>query len=439
MLPQVLDELAVVLNIVTLHAELVGDLAQMFHGSAGVVRTAVRHDLFAERLGERIIHADGLPVAAEIVFGAVDQRDLMGAEHVHRGLLHELLDQLADGVVGAVRLVGLDHRELGGVRGVDALVAEVAVDLEHAVDAAHEAALEEQFRRDAQIKVQVEGVHVRGERTGGGTAVDSLQHRRLDLDEVVVIERAAQRGDGLGPVAHHVAHLLIGDHADVRLARARVVVQVLVQGGQRLQRLGRDGPFGGEHRQLAGLGRDHAAAQVQVVAEVHELLELLERVSADLLLGDHALDLRAVAGRQLHEAQAAAVAQKQDAPGDADHVLGLLTGFKLAVILGAHGLDGVGHVEVHRVGLHAGLKHHRALGDAHLHLLGVRERAELLVGGVHGFVQRGTGADAVTDGCVLSQQHLGTLDRGHDGNSGCRLVVVQGFGGFLRLTHNVTV
>ena len=238
----------------------------------------------------------------------------------------------------------------------------------------------------------------------------------------MVIERAAQRGDGLGPVAHHVAHLLIGDHADVRLARARVVVQVLVQGGQRLQRLGRDGPFGGEHRQLAGLGRDHAAAQVQVVAEVHELLELLERVSADLLLGDHALDLRAVAGRQLHEAQAAAVAQKQDAPGDADHVLGLLTGFKLAVILGAHGLE-----------------HHRALGDAHLHLLGVRERAELLVGGIDGLVQSCAGADAVADGCVLSQQHLGTFDRGHDGNSGRRLVVVQGFGGFLRLTHNVTV
>ncbi len=176
-----------------------------------------------------------------------------------------------------------------------------------------------------------------------------------------------------------------------------------------------------------------------MVAEVHELLELLERVSADLLLGDHALDLRAVAGRQLHEAQAAAVAQKQDAPGDADHVLGLLTGFKLAVILGAHGLDGVGHVKVHRVGLHAGLKHHRALGDAHLHLLGVRERAELLVGGIDGLVQSCAGADAVADGCVLSQQHLGTFDRGHDGNSGRRLVVVQGFGGFLRLTHNVTV
>ena len=59
--------------------------------------------------------------------------------------------------------------------------------------------------------------------------------------------------------------------------------------------------------------------------------------------------------------------------------------------------------------------------------------------GIDGLVQSCAGADAVADGCVLSQQHLGTFDRGHDGNSGRRLVVVQGFGGFLRLTHNVTV
>ena len=35
--------------------------------------------------------------------------------------------------------------------GVDALVAEIAVDLEHTVDAADQAALEEQFRGDAQV------------------------------------------------------------------------------------------------------------------------------------------------------------------------------------------------------------------------------------------------------------------------------------------------
>ena len=226
----------------------------------------------------------------------------MAAEHVHGGVLHELLDERADGVVVAVGLVGLDHGEFRGVGGVDALVAEVAVDFEHAVDAADEATLEEQFRRDAQVEVKVEGVHVRGERTSRGTAVHGLQHRGLDLEEVMVGEGLAQGGDGLGTVAHHVADLLVRDHADVRLAGAGVLVQVLVQRRQRLQRLGGDGPFGGEHGQLAGLGGDHAALDEQVVAQVDQLLELLQGVGTDLLLGNHALDLGAIAGGQLHEA-----------------------------------------------------------------------------------------------------------------------------------------
>ena len=43
-LPQVFDELAVVLHVVALHAELVGDGAQMLNGGAGMLRAAVRHD-----------------------------------------------------------------------------------------------------------------------------------------------------------------------------------------------------------------------------------------------------------------------------------------------------------------------------------------------------------------------------------------------------------
>ncbi len=321
--------------------------------------------------------------------------------------------------------------------GVDAFVAEVAVDFEHAVDAADEAALEEQFRRDAQVEVQVEGVHVRGERTCRGAAVHGLQHRGLDLEEVVVGEGLAQGGDGLGTVAHHVADLLVRDHADVRLAGTGVFVQFLVQGRQRLQRLGGDGPFGGEHGQFAGLGGDHAALDEQVVAQVDQLLELLEGVGADLLLGDHALDLGAVAGGELHEAQAARVAQEQHAAGDADHVFGLVARFELAVVLGTDLFDGGGDVEGHRVGLDALLEHHGALGHAHLHLLGVGQRAEFLVGRVHGLVQRRAVVDLGADGSILLQQHFGAFHRGHRGNCGLFFVLV--LLGFIGLSHKQTV
>ena len=121
--------------------------------------------------------------------------------------------------------------------GVDAFVTEVTVDLEHTVDAADQATLEEQFRCDTQVQVKVECVHVRGERTCGGTTVHGLQHRGFNLEEVVIGEGLAQGSNGLGTVAHHIAHLLVSNHADVRLAGAGVLVQVLVQGRQRLQRL----------------------------------------------------------------------------------------------------------------------------------------------------------------------------------------------------------
>ena len=110
------------------------------------------------------------------------------------------------------------------MRGVDTLVTEVAVDLEHAVDTADQAALEEQFRCDTQVQVKVECVHMRGERTCGGTTVHGLQHRSLDLEEVVIGEGLAQGSNGLGTVAHHVAHLLVSNHADVRLAGASIFV-----------------------------------------------------------------------------------------------------------------------------------------------------------------------------------------------------------------------
>ena len=43
-------------------------------------------------------------------------------------------------------------------------------------------ALEEQLRRDAQVQLDVERIHVRDERARGGAAGLRLQHGRLDLD-----------------------------------------------------------------------------------------------------------------------------------------------------------------------------------------------------------------------------------------------------------------
>jgi hypothetical protein len=51
--------------------------------------------------------------------------------------------------------------------------------------AAHQQALEVQLRRDAQEHLLIQRVVVRLERLGVGATRDRVQHRRLDLQEIV--------------------------------------------------------------------------------------------------------------------------------------------------------------------------------------------------------------------------------------------------------------
>ncbi len=128
-----------------------------------------------------------------------------------RRLLDELLGEHPHGVVVAVRLVHLERGELGVVLEVGALVAELAADLEDLLHAAHQQPLEVQLGGDPQVQVHVVGVDVRLERARVGTAVDQLQHRRLDLDEAAGVQRVAD-------AAHH-GGALVGDGRGRRAGR----------------------------------------------------------------------------------------------------------------------------------------------------------------------------------------------------------------------------
>ena len=102
-----------------------------------------------------------------------------GAGHERQQLLGEAHQHL----VVHVGPVELEHRELGVVLRRDPLVAEVAVDLEHPLDAADRQPLQVQLRRDAQVQLHVERVVVRHEGTRQRAAGDRLHHRRLDFEE----------------------------------------------------------------------------------------------------------------------------------------------------------------------------------------------------------------------------------------------------------------
>ena len=82
-----------------------------------------------------------------------------------------------------IGLVELERGEFRVVARRQALVAEAAVDLEHLVgEPADHQPLQMQFRRDAQVEVDVERVVMGDEGLGRGAAGDRVQHRRLDFE-----------------------------------------------------------------------------------------------------------------------------------------------------------------------------------------------------------------------------------------------------------------
>jgi hypothetical protein len=141
------------------------------------------------------------------------------AEHgAHRvgGARDQALDAVHHHRVVGVRLVELEHRELGVVRAVDPLVPEVVPDLVHALEAAHDQPLEVQLVGDAQVERHVERVVVRRERPRGRAAVQRLQHRRLDLEVAEPVEERAHGRDHPRARDERAPHL--GVHREVGVA-----------------------------------------------------------------------------------------------------------------------------------------------------------------------------------------------------------------------------
>ena len=175
-------------------AALVGDV-QAVEDGPGLrdrhVRVHRRAGLLGDHVGEPGARpgrreVDGLP--GVVHRGRVAERGLR-----RRG--HEALGQVHHVVVVGEGLVGLQHRELGVVPGVDALVAEHPPDLEHPLQPADDEPLEVQLQRDPQVEVDVQGVVVGDERAGRRAALDRLQHRALDLGEAQAVQVVADRVD----------------------------------------------------------------------------------------------------------------------------------------------------------------------------------------------------------------------------------------------------
>jgi hypothetical protein len=90
-------------------------------------------------------------------------RDLRRAKQLLGDAGDQILEAHHRVAVVDVRLVPLDHRELGVVLEVDAFVAEDAADLVDLLEPADDQPLQRQLERDAQEEILVELVVVRQE------------------------------------------------------------------------------------------------------------------------------------------------------------------------------------------------------------------------------------------------------------------------------------
>ena len=201
--------------------------------------------------------------------------------------------RVADRVVVAVRLVRLQHGELGVVGGVHALVAEDPADLVDLLDPADDQPLEVKLQRDPQVQLHVVGVDPGDERARVGAAV----HRPAAPASP---PRGSPAGAGRGAcdwitaarISGHPPGVRVDDQVHVTLPDPGLgVAEPRVLFRQRPQALGGDRVAVGQHGQLAAAGGDHLAFHPDVVAEVHVPLPGGQRLRADPVQGDHDLDV----------------------------------------------------------------------------------------------------------------------------------------------------
>ncbi len=250
------------------------------------------------------------------------------AEHGLGQLAEQLLGQVHVVFVVGIGLVELEHGELGVVPGRDAFVTEVAVDLEHALEATDHQALQVQLRRDAQEHRHVQRVVMGLERFGRSAAGNGLQHRRFDFEEVTLGEELADMRDDLGAHAERFAHLLVDHQVDVALAVALLGVgQAVELVRQRAQRLGQQAHAVHVDVQVALAGARQCALGGNDVAQV-EVLDRLDLLGRQGLAIDVDLDAPAHV-LQHHERPAV----EHDAPGDLDR-----NGGRFQLLLGLLGV-----------------------------------------------------------------------------------------------------
>ncbi len=151
----------------------------------------------------------------------------------------------------------------------DPFVAEVAVDFKHAFKTANHQTFQIQFRRDAQVHIQIQRVVMGDERTGGRPAWDHLHHRGFDFHKATSHHELAHGGEDLRTDTERMTRLFVGDQIQIALAIANfLILQAVEFIRQRAQGFGQQAQLGAVDREFAGLRFEQLAAGGDDIAEV---------------------------------------------------------------------------------------------------------------------------------------------------------------------------
>ena len=139
------------------------------------------------------------------------------AQHVFRAVAQQRFGEIHQVVVVLIRLVKLEHGELGVVSGTGAFVSVVAVDFEHLVEATDNQTLKVELRRDAHVHLLIKRVVMCDEWLGRSAAGNRVHHRRFHFEIAALDVKIADEGDHLRANFESAARLGAHDQVNVAL------------------------------------------------------------------------------------------------------------------------------------------------------------------------------------------------------------------------------
>lgn len=159
-----------------------------------------RFNIFGKRYSEMFLkffhHRDSSPgrskVNADNMVGVVIGVRMMLKDVASGELLHHLGKHIL-GDVHQVIIISVGHVELAGcvlrvVSLINGFVSEVFADFEDSFQTSNNALLEVKFRSNSHVQLHIQVIVMSHEGSGCGSSRNHIHHRRLNLDEVQVIQ-----------------------------------------------------------------------------------------------------------------------------------------------------------------------------------------------------------------------------------------------------------